>query len=176
MEQAALKRWLAEYVDTIGMPTPVEVWFEQRVINELNRRRALERNWRNLFWAARYLVLTGSLVLPVLITAARTTPWMNTAAVVLSIVVALCTGLDLLLHTGPKWRMYRLGADQIATEATAFFQGIAPYGEGGAEQRLNLFQQRMEELQAEFFRTYLKDLDEVVGQRSNIPNTTLTNP
>lgn len=117
MERVALATWAFEFSRENQVSPSTLVWFERRFLDELDRRRGLERRWREVFWLARYVILSGSLVLPVLITAGKSVTWLNFAAIVVSILVALATAMEALLRSGRKWRLYRQGADRMPARA-----------------------------------------------------------
>src|SRR4051794_22908827 len=71
MERLVFAAWIGELIDQSRNDASTKAWLELRFRDELDRRRALERRWRQLFWANRYIILSGSLALPVLITASK---------------------------------------------------------------------------------------------------------
>lgn len=165
MERLAFDTWTRKFINqNAAEDAAASVWFERRFLDELDRRRGLEGSWRKVFWFTRYIVVSGSLVLPVIITAGKSIGWLNIAAIILSIIVALATAMDALLRSGRKWRLYRQGADELASEGTAFFQGLGMYTQPDPLQRLRIFQERVEANIKELHESYVADIEVTASQ------------
>lgn len=164
MERVAFKAWIDEFQSTKQVNLATSVWLQCRFLDELDRRRGLEHRWRKVFWATRYVALSGSLVLPVLITVGKSIFWVNITGIVVSIAVALSTAMEALLRSGRKWRLYRQGADKMSSEGAAFFQKLRPYTSTSPEERLNLFKARIEGGIQDLHESYVADIDVVAAQ------------
>ena len=57
MERLAFDTWIEAFSSENAVDPATSVWFERRFLDELDRRRALERTWRKVFWVTRYIVL-----------------------------------------------------------------------------------------------------------------------
>jgi hypothetical protein len=159
IERLVFNAWIEEFSRENSVSPATGVWFERRFLDELDRRRGLERAWRKLFWSTRYLILSGSLVLPVLITAGKSVTWLNLAAIIVSIVVALATAMEALLRSGRKWRLYRQGADTISSEGAAFFQVLGVYAQPDPVERLHAFKERIEADIRDLHESYVADIE-----------------
>jgi hypothetical protein len=164
MERVALGTWVDEFSRENEVSPATRVWFERRFLDELDRRRGLERRWREVFWLGRYVILSGSLVLPVLITAGKSITWLNLAAIVISIIVALATAMEALLRSGRKWRLYRQGADRLSAEGVAFFQTLGDYAIADPGERLRAFKERVEASIKDLHESYVADIDVMASQ------------
>jgi hypothetical protein len=175
MERHAFTVWIQQ-LDHSELLTPItKTWFQHRFLNELDRRRGLERRWRKIFWVTRYTALSGSLTLPVLITAGKSIAWLNITGIAVSIVVAMATAMEALLRSGRKWRLYRQGADRMSSEGTAFFQEIGDYAEVDFSKRIQLFKEQIEVNIKELHESYVADIDiaaaqNVIGSSSERPS------
>jgi hypothetical protein len=169
MESVAFRECIGQldHADLISPST--RVWIYRRFLDELDRRRGLERRWRIVFWLTRYVVLSGTLVLPVLIAIGRSIFWANVAGIIVSIVVALATAMEAVLRSGRKWRLYRQGADRMADEGTAFFQELGIYGQSEPTERLARFKERIESSIRDLHESYLVDIEIVATQ--NVPSS-----
>jgi Protein of unknown function (DUF4231) len=175
MEREAFKSWITEFARETSVSLATGVWLERRFLDELERRRGLERTWRKVFWSTRYVILSGSLVLPALITASKAITWLNLVGIIVSILVALATAMEALLRSGRKWRLYRQGADAISTEGAAFFQMIGLYVDADPAERLRLFKERIEDSIKDLHESYVADIDimasqNVIGSGSDRPS------
>ncbi len=164
-EKTSFDAWVKEFVQNNTLDSGTEVWFRHRFCEGTDRLRSLENKWRKIFWSTRYLILSGSLTLPVLITASRSIQWLNPVGVVVSVLVALATGAEVLLGTGPKWRLYRQGADRMSEEGAAFFTQLGIYAVPDPVERLHLFQEQTESHIHEFHGSYLADVDALVSHK-----------
>ena len=164
MERLAFDTWIEEFSSENPVDATTSVWFKRRFFDELDRRRGLERTWRKVFWCTRYILLSGSLVLPVLITAGKSIAWLNLAAIVVSIIVALATAMEALLRSGRKWRLYRQGADQISSEGAAFFQKLGIYAQPDLLKRLNIFKEHIEANIKDLHESYVADIEITASQ------------
>jgi Protein of unknown function (DUF4231) len=164
MERLAFNTWIEEFASENPVSPATRVWFERRFLDELDRRRGLERVWREVFWFTRYFILSGSLVLPVLITAGKSITWLNFAAIVVSIIVALATAMEALLRSGRKWRLYRQGADQISSEGAAFFQALGVYMQPDPLKRLQIFKEHIEANISDLHDSYVADIEVTAAQ------------
>lgn len=164
MERLAFSTWIEEFSSEKAVGPATSVWFERRFLDELDRRRGLERTWRKVFWLTRYVVVSGSLVLPVLITAGKSIKWLNFAAIVVSIIVALATAMEALLRSGRKWRLYRQGADQMSSEGTAFFQELGVYAQPDPLKRLHIFKEHIEASIKDLHESYVADIEVTASQ------------
>ena len=156
--------WIQELEHSEPLSPVTRTWLQQRFLNELNRRRGLERRWRKVFWLSRYIVLSGSLVLPVLITVGKSIATLNVAGIIVSIIVAMATAIEALLRSGRKWRLYCQGADRMSSEGAAFFQALGDYAEGDLEKKLQLFKERIEDGIRELHASYVADIEIVASQ------------
>jgi hypothetical protein len=164
MERVALGTWAMEFSRENQVSPSTLVWFERRFLDELDRRRGLERRWREVFWLTRYVILSGSLVLPVLITADRSVTWLNLVAIIVSILVALATAMEALLRSGRKWRLYRQGADRMSSEGTAFFQVLGVYAIVDPDERLRVFKENIEAIISDLHESYVADIEVMASQ------------
>ena len=164
MERVAFNTWVEEFSRENSVSPATSAWFERRFLDELDRRRGLERTWRRVFWLTRYIILSGSLVLPVLITAGKTITWLNLAAIVISIIVALATAMEALFRSGRKWRLYRQGADQISSEGAAFFQALGVYAQSDPLKRLQIFKEHIEANIKDLHESYVADIEITASQ------------
>lgn len=81
------------------------------------------------FWLRRIIVVGGILV-PFLITATigpRVDPWLRYAGTVISLVVAMCAGLEALYGWGGIWLDKRRAAELLKVEGWLFFHSGGPY-------------------------------------------------
>ena len=117
-----------------------------------------------MFWLGRYTILSGTLVLPVLITAGRSITWLNVAGIFVSVLVALATAMDALLRSNRRWRLYRQNADRMSSEGAAFFQALGEYACASPTERLHLFKHRIEGSIEDFHRSYVADIETVASQ------------
>jgi Protein of unknown function (DUF4231) len=166
MERHAFDTLIADFTHENKVSTATSEWFEHRFLDELDRRRSLEGIWRRVFWSTRYLILSGSLILPVLITASKSVTWLNLLGIVVSIIVALATAMEALLRSGRKWRLYRQGADMFSTEGAAFFQMIGLYTQADPVKRLNTFKERIEANIQDVHESYAADIDIMASQNA----------
>jgi Protein of unknown function (DUF4231) len=164
MEREAFNIWIEEFRRENPANPATRVWFERRFFDELDRRRGLERFWRRTCYCTRYVILSGSLILPVLITAGKSITWLNLAAIIVSIIVALATALETLLRSGRKWRLYRQGADKMSSEGAEFFQALGVYACANPIERLNVFKERIEANIRDLHESYVEDIDIVASQ------------
>jgi hypothetical protein len=164
MERVALGTWVTEFGRENQISPTTQVWFERRFLDEMDRRRGLERRWREVFWLTRYMILSGSLVLPVLITAGKSITWLNFAAIVVSIIVALATAMEALLRSGRRWRLYRQGADRMSSEGAAFFQMLDVYAITDPDERLRVFKERVEADINDLHKSYVADIEVMASQ------------
>lgn len=175
VERLAFNTWIEEFSRENPVSPTTSVWLERRFLDELDRRRGLERTWRNVFWLTRYVILSGSLSLPVLITAGKSIAWLNSTAIVLSIIVALATAMEALLRSGRRWRLYRQGADRMSSEGAAFFQELGLYAGASRDERLHTFKERIEGNIEDLHESYVADIDiiasqNVIGSSSDRPS------
>jgi Protein of unknown function (DUF4231) len=167
MERRAFAAWTKEFISKHAKDDPAtHVWFERRFLDELDRRRGLESTWRKVFWFTRYVVFSGSLVLPVIITVGKSVTGLNIAAIVLSIIVALATAMEALLRSGRKWRLYRQGADQISSEGAAFFQELGVYAQCNPLKRLHIFKEHIEANIKDLHESYVEDIEVTASQNA----------
>ena len=166
MEILAFNTWIEEFSRENSVSPATSAWFERRFLDELDRRRGLERAWRKVFWLTRYVILSGSLVLPVLITAGKSITWLNLAAIVISIIVALATAMEALLRSGRKWRLYRQGADGISSEGAAFFQALGVYTQSDTLKRLQVFKENIEANIKDLHESYVSDIEITASQNA----------
>ena len=164
MERVAFNAWFEEFSHENPVSSATGVWFERRFLDELDRRRGLERTWRKVFWVTRYVILSGSLVLPVLITAGKAITWLNLAAIIVSIIVALATAVEALLRSGRKWRLYRQGADKMSSEGAAFFQVLGAYTNPDPLERLHIFKECIEGNITDLHESYIADIEVMASQ------------
>jgi hypothetical protein len=164
IESVAFKAWIEEFKKARQVSRTTSVWLQCRFLDELDRRRGLEHRWRKVFWSTRYIALSGSLVLPVLITVGKSILWVNITGIVISIAVALSTAVEALLRSGRKWRLYRQGADKMSSEGAAFFQELKPYTGTDLDERFNLFKARIEGGIQDLHESYVADIDVVAAQ------------
>jgi hypothetical protein len=164
-ERLAFISWVDEFDRENQINSTTRVWLERRFLNEIDRRRGLERRWRYMFWCTRYVILSGSLILPALITAGRSVTWLNLVGIIVSIIVALATSIEMVLRTGRKWRLYRQGADSLSTEGAAFFQAIGHYATLDENRRVKEFKTRVEALIEDLHDSYLADTDLAISQK-----------
>jgi hypothetical protein len=164
MERLAFNSWIDDFARENQISAATTIWFHRRFYDELDRCRALEKRWRKIFWLSRYLILSGSLVLPVLITASKGVTWLNPVGIAVSIVVALASAVEALLRSGRKWRLYRQGADALSTEGAAFFQMMGLYNCPDPAERLRSFKERVESHMTELRQSYIADIDVMASQ------------
>lgn len=164
MESVAFRAWIGQLEREHPVNSSTRVWLHRRFLDELDRRRGLERRWRIVFWLTRYVVLSGSLVLPVLIAIGRSVFWANVTGIVVSITIALATAMEALFRSGRKWSLYRQGADRMANEGTAFFQAMGVYSQLDPAERLAAFKERVESSIRELHDSYVADIDIVASQ------------
>jgi hypothetical protein len=164
MERLAFDSWIDDYARVNQISPATSVWLQRRFYDELDRCRALEKRWRKVFWLSRYLILSGSLVLPVLITASKSVTWLNPVGIAVSVAVALASAVEALLRSGRKWRLYRQGADALSTEGSAFFQMIGIYACDDPVERLRSFKERVESHMTELRQSYIADIDVMASQ------------
>ena len=171
MERSAFDSWIEDFARGNQVSPATSVWFERRFCDELDRCRSLENKWRKVFWFARYVTLSGSLVLPVIITASKSITWLRFLAIVISIIVALASAMEALLRSGRKWRLYRQGADAMSTEGAAFFQMIGLYAQPDPAKRLHIFKERIESHIQEFHESYVEGMDVMASQNAIAPSS-----
>lgn len=164
MEKLIFNTWTENFSRETPPSPATSIWLEHRFLDELDRRRGLEHRWRKVFWCTRYLILSGSLTLPVLITAGKSIAWLNLAAIIVSIIVALATAMEALLRSGRKWRLYRQGADQFSSEGAAFFQALGIYSQLDPVERLRMFKERIEANIKDLHESYVADIDVMASQ------------
>lgn len=164
IERVVFSAWIEEYGRKQTLDEKSRLWLQHRFLDELDRRRGLERRWRKVFWLTRYVAFSGSLVLPVLISVGKSIFAVNIAGIAISIVVALATAVEALLRSGRKWRLYRQGADRMASEGTAFFQTLRAYARISEDGRLPLFKERVEDNIRDLHASYVADIDIVASQ------------
>jgi uncharacterized protein DUF4231 len=93
------------------------------------------------FWLRRIIVVGGILV-PFLITAIiepRVDPWLRYVGTVISLVVAMCAGLEALYGWGSIWLDKRRAAELLKVEGWLFFHGGGPYKDGPIAERFSDF-------------------------------------
>jgi hypothetical protein len=163
-QRLAFDTWIEEFSRDNSVNPATSAWFKHRFLDELDRRRGLERTWRKVFWFTRYIILSGSLVLPVLITVGKSIAWVNFVAIIVSIIVALATAMEALLRSGRKWRLYRQGADQISSEGAAFFQILGVYTQPDPHERLQAFKERIEANIKDLHESYVADIEVTASQ------------
>jgi hypothetical protein len=122
-----------------------------------------------MFWRTRYVALSGSLILPVLITASKSVAWLNPIGIVVSIIVALATALEGLLRSGRKWRLYRQGADAMSSAGAEFFHGLGPYASADPTRRLSMFKEHIEANIRDFHDAYIAGIE--VMESQNVINS-----
>lgn len=166
LERLTFEPWIGEMISADSLDPTSRIWFQRRFLDELDRRRGLERVWRRAFWFNRYIILSGSLVLPVLITAGKSVTWLNIISIVVSIVVALASAMEALLRSGRRWRLYKQGADKISSEGAAFFQMLGVYADTEPSERLHIFKDRVEHLIIELHDSYVADIDIMSSQNT----------
>lgn len=164
MERLGFSTWIEEFCREHLADPATGVWFDRRFLDELDRRRGLERTWRKVFWLTRYAILSGSLALPVLITAGKSIAWLNLTGIIVSIIVALATAMEALLRSGRKWRLYRQGADKMSSEGVAFFQVLGVYADVDPAERLHTFKERIESNIKDLHESYIADIDVMASQ------------
>jgi len=104
-----------EYAAQDEAVTPTaRVWLETRWAAEAVRRRHLEHRHRRLYWLVQVVSFGGAVSLPTLITLGGKHPSVQSAALWLSLAVALATVIERVFRFGPRWHLYRVGADQLA--------------------------------------------------------------
>lgn len=158
--------WIEEFTSENSIDATTRVWFERRFLNEIDRRRGRERGWRYTFWIVRYIILSGTLTLPVVITASRPVAWLNPIGILVSVIVALATALETLLRTGQKWRIYRQAADVFSAEGAAFFQMLGRYSISDPGERMQEFKTEVEKLIEDHHNSYLAETDTTVSQNA----------
>jgi hypothetical protein len=112
-------------------------------LDELNaqQRRYLRDRWRpqvrfaekrvesNRRWYYLWRVprVVGALLLPPLASPTVDASWARWTALVVSLIVAVCTALEATFRFGNRWRLYRKMLDALRSERWAFAYHVGPY-------------------------------------------------
>ncbi|WP_262061971.1 DUF4231 domain-containing protein [Streptomyces sp. STR69] len=156
-----LARLTLEFCNREGASEFQKIWLE-RILAEAYRRRAWEKRNRRLFLTTQSAILSGAVLLPALVTASAEIRWVRYASIIVSLLVAIATIADRILRPGPRWRLYRWGADMLSGEAFRFFSELDPYKGLAPSDRFSLFLGRFEELAIDFHNRYREDIDETL--------------
>ena len=100
-------------------------WLDQLLWTERAAKRA--HHW---YHALRLTTIVGALVVPALVGVNVTEgvePVVASTTFAVSLLVAICAGVDEFFHFGERWRHYRQVAEQLKTEGWHFFQLSGPY-------------------------------------------------
>ena len=129
--------------------------------------RASKAKWKYL--ALRSAVVIGGALIPALVGLRELSrfgdvAWMfSVASIVVSLVVAICTGLESLAGWGDIWREKRMAAEVIKSEGFSFLQLTGGYAQFKTHQEAyKLFAQNVEDL----IRHEIKDYIVAVSPRS----------
>jgi hypothetical protein len=164
MERTAFRNLIDNLSSSADIEAAQKIWLK-RFLSEVQRRRALEKHYRQLFWITQFAALGGAVALPPLVTASSSVPWLRGLTIGISLIVALATVAERIFRLGPRWRLYRWGADTLVQEGFSFFEALGPYNGLAPLTGLPLFIQRVEVLIADFQRLYLLDLDAVLPRQ-----------
>jgi Protein of unknown function (DUF4231) len=167
IERTMLARLSWEYCDRVGASDLQKLWLE-RILAEAFRRRGWEKRNRRVFFLTQSSILSGAVLVPTLITVGTEISWVRYVAIVVSVAVAVASIADLLLRPGPRWRIYRWGADVLSGEIFRFFSELPPYRELAAADRFPLFLERFDLLVVDFHERYRGDIDEALPKEREL--------
>jgi hypothetical protein len=126
-------------------------------------------NKRN-YYTLRIPAVVCALVLPAVTNPTVDAEWMRWAAWVLSVVVAVATGLESVFRYGNRWRLYRKLLDSLRNEAWAFQMSLGPEYTADQSAAARTFITRCEEILARHGDSYVAEVV-VLGERGTTPQT-----
>jgi Protein of unknown function (DUF4231) len=87
-------------------------------------------------------------------------PWARWAALIVSLIVAACIGIEGLFRFGNRWRLYRVLLDELRAEGWAYASQIGEgYGQAvDGDKKFRTFVQRIEALLDRYGEQYLSDI------------------
>lgn len=122
--------------------------------------RASKAKWK--YFALRCAVVIGSALIPALVglrelTQFEDAAWLfSVASIAVSLVVAVCAGLESLFGWGDIWREKRMAAELIKSEGFSFLQLTGGYAQFKTHQEAyRLFAQNVEDLIRHEIRDYI---------------------
>lgn len=131
--------------------------------------RAAKAKWKYL--AMRSTVVVGSALVPALVglrelAQFKEAGWMfAVASIVVSLLVAICAGLESLFGWGDIWREKRMAAELIKSEGFCFLQLTGTYAQFKTHQdAYQLFAQSVEDLIRHEIRDYIVAVSQKSGE------------
>ena len=166
-----LEATYGEVIDALGLDERDRQFMRLRWLDQLAYSERVSRHARRWYHALRLITVVGALIVPALIGAQvseSVRSWAAGAAFAISLLVAICAGVEELFHFGERWRHYRQLAEQLKSEGWTFFQLAGPYAEFGRSyaDACPTFVGRIEALLQSDVKTYLRD---VVREREQKP-------
>ena len=140
-------------------------WLDQLVWLE---RKAAEAQRR--YYRLRVVTVVGAVIVPALVSAQAIDGTVGgvaqAAAIVVSLIVAVCAALEQFFHFGERWQHYRATAERVKSEGWLYFQRAGAYGRDGATAAdlFPSFATRLEEILQAEVGLYLTD---VTAERQN---------
>jgi hypothetical protein len=137
------------------------------------RRVDSNRRW---YYSWRVPTVVGALLLPPLASPTVEASWARWTALVVSLVVAICTALESTFRFGNRWRLYRRMLDELRSEGWAYAYHTGPYA---TKAEFTRFVERSEEAIRRYGEEYVADvlvLAAPAQHPSETPNQADTNP
>jgi hypothetical protein len=112
---------------------------------------------RNKYFALRLPTVLGAVSLPPLASPTVEAPWARWAALVISLVVALCTAVEGLFRFGNRWRLYRRMLDELRREGWSYAYKIGDY-EREETATFSTFVDRSEDILRRYGEEFITDV------------------
>jgi Protein of unknown function (DUF4231) len=116
------------------------------------RRVDSNRRW---YYSWRVPTVVGALLLPPLASPTVEASWARWTALVVSLVVAICTALESTFRFGNRWRLYRRMLDELRSEGWAYAYHTGPYA---SKAEFTKFVERSEEAIRRYGEEYVADV------------------
>jgi ElaB/YqjD/DUF883 family membrane-anchored ribosome-binding protein len=167
---AELSRELDALVASLGeLSTDEQSYLQDRWRPQVRFAKKRVESNRHWYYSWRVPAVIGALVLPPLASPTVNAPWARWTALVVSLIVAICTALETTFRFGNRWRLYRRMLDELRSEGWAFAYRVGPYA-SPKEATFRRFVNRTETAIRRFGEEYITDVL-VLGVASQPPTT-----
>jgi hypothetical protein len=162
---------ISTLIETVGDLTESErQYLEQRWRPQVVQAKKRVAGNRKSYFGWRLPAVLGSVALPPLASPTVDATWARWAALVVSLVVAVCTGIEALFRFGNRWRLYRRLLDELRGEGWAFAHRLEKRYQDGtgtdSPSRFQVFAGRSEDILRRYGEEYITDIL-ILGSSSN---------
>jgi hypothetical protein len=144
----------AELISELNIQESKKRYLRVRWLTNLHhiRLRELKNRWR--YYRLRALTITCGAILPVLLSL-EPTPALHWSSIVVSLVVAVGTGLDTFFRFGDRWKCHHITSAKLQTIGWNYICLTGPYGRfEDHEDAYETFMQETEHVFDEFASAY----------------------